>query len=68
MDAERDVVGRIGASQLLCGDQDSLISGSRRWWGALKEQKMPHHEYAEVKGADHGSIIGSGIPKLFEFL
>jgi poly(3-hydroxybutyrate) depolymerase len=52
---------------LLCGDKDSLVSGSRRWWAALKEQKMPHHDYVEVKGADHGSVIGQGMPTLFEF-
>jgi hypothetical protein len=32
----------------------------------LKELNLTH-EYLEIAGADHGSVISRGMPKIFEF-
>jgi predicted peptidase len=50
------------------GDKDTLVpaAGTRRWVDKLKELDMTY-EYLEIAGGDHGSVIGTGMPKIFEF-
>jgi poly(3-hydroxybutyrate) depolymerase len=50
------------------GDKDTAVnvSSARRWVDKLKEQKIVH-EYLEIEGAGHGDVIGTGMPKIFEF-
>jgi poly(3-hydroxybutyrate) depolymerase len=53
---------------LVQGDKDTLVKpeGSRRWADRMKELNLTH-EYVEIEGADHGSVISRGMPKIFEF-
>src|SRR6516162_9648442 len=46
------------------GDKDTLVpaAGTRRWVDKLKELDMTY-EYLEIAGGDHGSVIGTGMPK-----
>jgi predicted esterase len=50
------------------GDMDTLVpvAGTRRWIEKMKELKMTH-EYIEVPGGDHGSVLTSGAPDIFAF-
>ncbi|HYV37582.1 MAG TPA: hypothetical protein VE988_17890 [Gemmataceae bacterium] len=50
------------------GDADTVVppAGARKWVSKMKELNIVH-EYLEVKGGDHGSVIGTGMPKIFEF-
>jgi poly(3-hydroxybutyrate) depolymerase len=50
------------------GGNDTLVKpeGTRRWVDKLKELKLTY-EYVEIADADHGSVIGKGMPKVFEF-
>src|ERR1051326_1752872 len=50
------------------GDADTLVKPvcTRRWVDKLKDLGTTH-EYLEIAGADHGSVIGKGLPKVFEF-
>jgi len=50
------------------GDADTLVKpeGTRRWVDKLKDLKITY-EYEEIAGADHGSVITKGMPKIFEF-
>lgn len=50
------------------GDNDNLVpvAGTRRWVDKLKELGVTY-EYLEVPGGDHGNVVGTGMPKIFEF-
>jgi predicted peptidase len=50
------------------GDNDTLVpvAGTRKWVSKLKELNIMH-EYLEVAGGDHGNVVGTGMPKIFEF-
>ena len=50
------------------GDADTAVpvANTRRWADKLKELKMTH-EYHEIPGGDHGSVIASGMPDIFAF-
>jgi predicted esterase len=50
------------------GDNDNLVpaAGTRRWVDRLKELGVTH-EYLEIAGGDHGNVIATGMPKIFEF-
>jgi predicted peptidase len=50
------------------GDKDNLVpaAGTRKWVAKMKELEM-NYEYLEIAGGDHGSVIGTGMPKIFEF-
>jgi len=50
------------------GDMDTLVpvAGARRWIEKMKELKMTH-EYVEVAGGDHGSVLTTGAPDIFAF-
>jgi predicted peptidase len=50
------------------GDKDTAVpvASARKWVDKLKEQKIVY-EYLEIEGGDHGSVIGTGMPKIFEF-
>jgi predicted peptidase len=53
---------------LVQGDADPLVpvAGARRWVEKMKELKMTH-QYIEVAGGDHGSVITTGTPDIFAF-
>ena len=50
------------------GDADTAVpvAKTRRWADKLKELKMTH-EYHEIPGGDHGSVIATGMPDIFAF-
>jgi predicted esterase len=50
------------------GDADTAvpIEVGRSWAEAMKELKMTH-QYIEVPGGDHGSVISTGMPDIFAF-
>lgn len=50
------------------GDADTVVppDNTRAWAAALKELKTPH-QYIEMPGRDHGTIIGDSMPDIFRF-
>ena len=50
------------------GDMDTLVpvTLSRTWVETMKTLKM-EHEYVEVPGGDHGSVINQGAAPTFAF-
>jgi predicted peptidase len=50
------------------GDKDTAVpvASARRCVDTLKEHKIVH-EYLEIAGGGHGDVIGTGMPKIFEF-
>jgi predicted peptidase len=50
------------------GDMDTLVpvAGTRLWIEKMKELKMTH-QYIEVAGGDHGSVLTTGAPDIFAF-
>ena len=51
---------------LAVGDQDSLITSARSFSGQLKDLNVAH-EYIEMPGLDHGTIIMGSMPNVFKF-
>jgi poly(3-hydroxybutyrate) depolymerase/DNA-binding beta-propeller fold protein YncE len=53
---------------LVQGDKDVLVpvAGARRWAEQMKKLEMTH-EYIEVEGGTHGSVVGENMPKIFAF-
>ena len=51
---------------LAVGDQDSLITSARSFSAQLKGLNVAH-EYLEMPGLDHGTIIMGSMPKVFQF-
>ena len=51
---------------LVVGDQDSLMDTARLWAGTMGELGVVH-EYVEIPGATHGSVIEAGMADIFEF-
>jgi len=50
------------------GDADTAVpvANTRRWADKLKELNMTH-EYHEIPGGDHGSVISTGMPDILAF-
>ena len=50
------------------GDMDTLVpvAGARLWIEKMKELKITH-QYVEVPGGDHGSVLTTGAPDIFAF-
>ena len=50
------------------GDADTVVppTNTRTWAAAMDELKMSH-EYIEMPGRDHGTIIGDSMPDIFRF-
>lgn len=50
------------------GDQDTLVpvAGVRQWADKMKELGITH-QYIEVPGGDHGSVLTTGVPDVFAF-
>jgi predicted peptidase len=50
------------------GDMDTLVpvAGARLWIEKMKELKITH-QYIEVAGGDHGSVLTTGAPDIFAF-
>ena len=53
---------------LVHGDMDTVVplSWSRPWVEEMRSLKMPH-EYIEVPGGDHGTVITSHQAEIFAF-
>jgi acetyl esterase/lipase len=51
---------------LAVGDQDSLITSARDFSAQLDRLKVAH-EYIEMPGLDHGTIIMGSMPNVFRF-
>jgi predicted esterase len=54
---------------LLHGDADTVVpvDVSRRWNAEATSIKMKNFKYVELPGADHGTVITQGVPKIFEY-
>jgi pimeloyl-ACP methyl ester carboxylesterase len=69
-DNRADILQRIKDSNvpvhLVVGDQDSLMDTARLWAGTMGELGVVH-EYVEIPGATHGSVIEAGMADIFEF-
>lgn len=65
--AGRQGAGR-GALAVVHGDMDTVVpvALSRPWVEVMKALKMPH-QYIEVAGGDHGSVISSHQAEVFAF-
>jgi alpha-beta hydrolase superfamily lysophospholipase len=52
---------------IIQGDADTVVppQNTRAWADALKSLDMKG-EYVELAGGDHASVIGDGMPKIFE--
>jgi predicted peptidase len=50
------------------GDMDTLVpvAGTRLWIEQMKSLNLTH-EYIEVAGGDHGSVLTTGAPDIFAF-
>jgi predicted peptidase len=50
------------------GDADTAVpvENTRKWIAAMKAMKM-NYKYDEIPGGDHGSVIATGMPDIFEF-
>lgn len=50
------------------GDADTAVpvENTRQWIDTIKELNM-EHEYIEIPGGDHGSVISDGMPDIFAF-
>jgi poly(3-hydroxybutyrate) depolymerase len=50
------------------GDMDTLVpaAGARLWIDKMKELNITH-QYIEVAGGDHGSVLTTGMPDIFGF-
>jgi poly(3-hydroxybutyrate) depolymerase/DNA-binding beta-propeller fold protein YncE len=65
----RDVETIKGTPVILVqGDKDTLVpvAGARRWAEQMKKLGMTH-EYIEVAGGTHGSVVAANMPKIFAF-
>jgi predicted esterase len=51
---------------IMVGEKDTLIATPRRMDEELKSMNI-EHEYKEMPGEDHGSIIMAAMPDVFEF-
>jgi len=65
-----DMLGSIKGMPVIIiqGDADTSVpvANTRRWADKLKELNMTH-EYHEIPGGDHGSVISTGMPDIFAF-
>jgi predicted peptidase len=50
------------------GDQDPLVpvAGVRQWVDQMKELNITH-QYIEMAGGDHGSVLTTGVPDVIGF-
>ena len=50
------------------GSLDNVVppDSVRTWAAAARELDMAH-EYLEIEGMDHGTIIGASMPEIFRF-
>jgi poly(3-hydroxybutyrate) depolymerase len=50
------------------GDMDTLVpfAGVRQWIDQMKELNITH-QYIEMPGGDHGSVLTTGVPDVFAF-
>jgi len=54
---------------IIQGDMDTLVphlTSTRPWIEQMKELGITH-EYIEVPGGDHGSVLATGAPQIFAF-
>lgn len=49
------------------GDDNVVPPDSVRTWAAAMERMDMEHEYHEMPGLDHGTIIGESMPEIFRF-
>lgn len=49
------------------GDDNVVPPDSVRTWAAALERMGMEHEYLEMPGLDHGTIIGASMPEIFRF-
>jgi pimeloyl-ACP methyl ester carboxylesterase len=51
---------------LVVGTEDRLMDTARLWAGTIEDLDI-EHEYIEIEGADHGSVIEQGMADIFAF-
>jgi predicted peptidase len=69
---QRDYLGKIKKADIpvmiVQGGEDTVVPpvNTRTWADAMKEIGMKH-EYKELPGGDHGTVISDGMPDIFKF-
>ena len=69
---QKDHLGRMQKAgipvMIVQGGKDTAVpvANTRTWADALKELGM-EHVYVELPEGDHGTVIGDGMPAIFEF-
>jgi len=69
---QKDHLGRMREAgipvMIVQGGKDTAVpvENTRTWAEAMKELKM-EHVYVELPEGDHGTVIGDGMPAIFEF-
>lgn len=69
---QKDHLGRMQEAgipvMIVQGGKDTAVpvENTRTWAEAMKELKM-EHVYVELPEGDHGTVIGDGMPAIFEF-
>jgi len=69
---QKDILAPIKAAGLPLmitqGDRDTVVPvASVRTWAAAMSELGLTHEYIEMPGRDHGTIIADGMPDIFRF-
>lgn len=69
---QKDILAPIKAAGLPVmitqGDQDPVVPATAtRTWAAAMDELDLSHEYIEMPGRDHGTIIADGMPDIFRF-
>jgi len=69
---EKEILGGMEQARvpvmITQGDADMVVppDNTRTWAAAMKDLRTPH-EYIEMPGRDHGTIIGDSMPDIFRF-
>lgn len=67
-----DYLGKIKAANIpvmiVQGEKDTVVPpvNTRTWADTMKKTDMKH-EYMELPGGDHGTVISDGMPNIFKF-
>jgi predicted peptidase len=69
---QKDVLAPLKAARvpvmITQGDQDPVVPAvNTRTWAAAMDELGMEHEYVEMPGRDHGTIIWDGMPEIFRF-
>jgi predicted peptidase len=69
---QKDILAPLKAAHvpvmITQGDQDPVVpAANTRTWAAAMDELGMEHEYVEMPGRDHGTIIWDGMPEIFRY-